>query len=65
MVEYHRYLLLFMGLSLNVYANERIPDEDLLEFLADWEAEDGQWLDPEQLLQMPELTINEEVQDEN
>lgn len=54
-----------MGLSLNVYANERIPDEDLLEFLADWEAEDGQWLDPEQLLQMPELTINEEVQDEN
>ncbi len=55
----------FMGLSLNVYADEQIPDEELLEFLADWEAENDQWFDPEQLLQMPEPTINEEVQDEN
>ena len=26
-----------------------IPTEELLEFLGEWETEDGEWLDPEEL----------------
>jgi len=31
------------------------PSLELLEFLGDWETEDGEWVDPGDLLEMPEL----------
>lgn len=44
-----------MMLSSTLAADE-LPDADLLEFLADWETSDGQWIDPTTLEQvMPQI----------
>jgi hypothetical protein len=67
MVRKYRYLILFLGLTNTIYAGEpaATPDEELLQFLADWETENGEWLAPEQLQQMPELAIQEVVHNED
>jgi len=41
---------------------EELPDAELLEFLADWESEDGQWIDPttlEQAIQLHDAAARE------
>lgn len=50
-----KYILLLLGLSGAAHAavnseSDAVPDAALLEFLADWQAEDQDWLD-DQLLQ--------------
>lgn len=51
-----------MLLALHVHAEtgqaemEELPSAELLEFLADWETEDSQWLDPLELESMPTIT---------
>ncbi len=54
-------LLISLLVSLNVWADEP-PEIALLEFLGEWETEDGEFLDPGELEEMPELSIIEEVQ---
>lgn len=41
--------------------NGDMPDLEMLEFLADWETDNGQWIDPAILLQeeLKELTVDE------
>ena len=66
MVRKYWYLILFLGLTNTIYADEpATPNEELLQFLADWETEDGEWLAPEQLQQMPEPAKQEVVQNDD
>jgi len=43
-------MLAFMSAAIATEENE--PDAELLEFLADWEGGDGQWLEPSSFAQM-------------
>lgn len=51
-----------MLLAVHVHAEtgqatmEELPSAELLEFLADWETEDRQWLDPLEVENMPTIT---------
>ena len=56
-------LILSLALSPNAFADEP-PEMALLEFLGEWETNDGEWLDPSELEELPELTQTEEVQDD-
>ena len=40
------------------------PSQDMLEFLADWETADGQWLDP-LILETQDDTTQEQTQGDN
>lgn len=37
--------------AVNAAVNKEAPSLELLEFLGDWETEDGEWLDPIQILE--------------
>ncbi|MCW8944639.1 MAG: hypothetical protein OQL27_07675 [Sedimenticola sp.] len=55
-------MIVAMILMSSAVASEELPDAELLEFLADWETEDGQWIDPttlEQSMQQIEATSKE------
>ncbi|MEE8259450.1 MAG: hypothetical protein V3R14_00475 [Nitrospinaceae bacterium] len=44
--------------------NTEMPSLELLEFLGDWETEDGEWIDPEELEQIAITDQEQEVEDE-
>ncbi len=46
------YLVLFNAPSL-AFAEDKQPSLELLEFLADWETDDGQWIDPTGMDDLP------------
>ncbi len=41
-----------------------MPSLELLEFLGDWETEDGEWIDPEEMEQIAIADQEQEVEDE-
>ncbi len=41
-----------------------MPSLELLEFLGDWETDDGEWIDPEELEQIAITDQEPEVEDE-
>lgn len=41
-----------------------MPSLELLEFLGDWETEDGEWIDPEELEQIAITDQEQEYEDE-
>jgi hypothetical protein len=47
-------------------AGQEIPTLEFLEFLGEWETEDGRWIDPEELEQMtlPDRERENEEEDE-
>ncbi|MDF1689235.1 MAG: hypothetical protein P1U35_06485 [Cycloclasticus sp.] len=57
-------LLIIVFATGYALADNELPDEDLLEFLADWETEQGKWIDPEDLANIKELPTETEVQHE-
>ena len=66
-MQVNRGLLLLLGLmSLAPAGAEDVAEEpsmELLEFLGDWETQDGEWLDPLQLLEEIEVETRQK-QDE-
>jgi len=42
-------MLVMMLISITARAGTDAPDAELLEFLADWETTDGQWVEPSSL----------------
>lgn len=44
---------------------QEIPTLEMLEFLGEWETEDGQWIDPEELEQMPLPDSKKKNEDED
>jgi hypothetical protein len=44
---------------------EEIPSLEFLEFLGEWETEDGRWIDPEELEQMPVPDSKKKNEDED
>jgi hypothetical protein len=44
---------------------QEIPSLEFLEFLGEWEAEDGRWIDPEELEQMSLPDTEPEKDEEN
>ncbi len=42
-------MLAIILISITARAEADAPDTELLEFLADWETTDGQWVDPSSL----------------
>ncbi len=44
--------------------NTEMPSLELLEFLGDWETDDGEWIDPEELEQIAIADQEQEVEDE-
>jgi len=42
-------MLVIILISITARAEADAPDTELLEFLADWETADGQWIDPSSL----------------
>lgn len=48
----------------NLYAEDETPTIELLEFLADWEQEEFEWLDSNVKTQEPKATKEKEVDDE-
>ena len=64
-------LMLMLCLNTSLLAEEQttqeLPSADFLEFLGQWETEDGEWVDPVALEddEVGELieTVNEEVQE--
>ena len=56
-------LIVSLALSPSAIADES-PEMALLEFLGEWETNDGKWLGPSELEELPELTQTEEAQDD-
>ncbi len=52
----HLIILVSLVFSMSTFAEEETPSIDLLEFLGDWETQGGQWIDPTQFVEIPELT---------
>ncbi len=44
--------------------NTEMPSLEFLEFLGDWETDDGEWIDPEELEQIALDDQEQEVEDE-
>ena len=44
--------------------NTEAPSLEFLEFLGDWETDDGEWIDPEELEQITLTDQEQEVEDE-
>lgn len=42
-----------------------MPSLELLEFLGDWETDDGEWIDPEELEQIADADQEQEQEHEN
>lgn len=42
-------IIILMSLFQSVWAMDDEVDLDLLEFLGEWETDEGEWVDPEQL----------------
>lgn len=54
-------LLIISSISINVYPQDSIsqPHRELLEFLGDWETDDGQWIDPIDFLEESSETVEQ------
>jgi hypothetical protein len=63
----HGWLLVLLLLALPAWAESEAPTLELLEFLAEWQDEEGDWIDPVEFVGnggMHESESNEESSDE-
>ncbi len=63
----HGWLLVLLLLALPAWAESEVPTLELLEFLAEWQDEEGDWIDPVEFVNnggVHESESNEESSDE-
>lgn len=65
--QQHGWLLVLLLLALPAWAESEVPTLELLEFLAEWQDEEGDWIDPVEFVNnggVHESESNEENSDE-